>query len=145
MKLAPYLPAKTFTAMLRLCHNRALCQRAANAGVAVGDIGKRVVWGNHSPTMYPDYRFATAKAESLKEKINDAARNADTIIPTVRKRGAAIIQARGLSSAASAANAATDHIPARVLGGDGKGVYMRVLAHGFLGLTGGGLSGHSEA
>src|SRR3546814_16245803 len=116
MKSAPDLPAKNVTAMLRLDHNRALSQLAAKAGVAVGDIEKLVVWGNHSPTMYPDYRFATAKGESLKEKINDAAWNADTFIPTVGKRGAAIIEARGLSSAASAANAAVAHLPARVLG-----------------------------
>src|SRR3546814_3735983 len=77
MMSAPDLPAKNFTAMLRLDHNRALSQLAAKAGVAVGDIEKLVVWSNHSPTMYPDYRFATAKGESLKEKINDAAWNAD--------------------------------------------------------------------
>src|SRR5690606_2462467 len=72
MKSAPDLPAKNFTAMLRLDHNRALSQLAGKAGVAVGDIEKLVVWGNHSPTMYPDYRFATAKGESLKDRINDA-------------------------------------------------------------------------
>src|SRR3546814_6745567 len=104
MKSAPDLPAKNFTAMLRLDHTRALSQLAAKAGVAVGDIEKLVVWGNHSPTIYPDYRFATAGGASLKEKINDAAWNADTYIPPVGKRGAAILEARGQSSAASAAN-----------------------------------------
>ncbi len=72
MKSAPDLPAKNFTAMLRLDHNRALSQLANKAGVAVGDIENMVVWGNHSPTMYPDYRFATAKGVSLKDNINDA-------------------------------------------------------------------------
>src|SRR5688572_11973471 len=76
MKSAPSLPAKNFTAMLRLDHNRALSQLAAKAGVAVADIEKMVVWGNHSPTMYPDYRFAIVKGESLKDKINDADWNA---------------------------------------------------------------------
>ena len=86
--------------MLRLDHNRALSQLANKAGVAVADIEKLVVWGNHSPTMYPDYRFATVGGASLKDKIGDADWNANTFIPTVGKRGAAIIEARGLSSAA---------------------------------------------
>ena len=83
MKSAPDLPAKNFTAMLRLDHNRALSQLAGKAGVAVGDIEKMVVWGNHSPTMYPDYRFATVGGESLKDKINDADWNANAFIPQV--------------------------------------------------------------
>src|SRR3546814_18374174 len=116
--------------MLRRDHSRALSQLAAKAGVAVGDIEKLVVWGNHSPTMYPDYRFATAKGESLKEKIKDAAWNADTFIPTVGKRGAAIIEASGLSSAASAANAAIDPIHARGLGRAGQWVTMGVPSAG---------------
>ncbi|MDB6162603.1 MAG: malate dehydrogenase, partial [Xanthomonadaceae bacterium] len=109
MKSAPDLPAKNFTAMLRLDHNRALSQIAAKTGVAVGDIEKMAVWGNHSPTMYADYRFATISKESaksggasVKDLINDQPWNADTFLPTVGKRGAAIIEARGLSSAASA-------------------------------------------
>lgn len=110
MKSAPDLPAKNFTAMLRLDHNRALSQLANKAGVAVGDIEKLIVWGNHSPTMYPDYRFATVGGESLKDRINDADWNANEFIPKVGKRGAAIIEARGASSAASAANAAIDHV-----------------------------------
>src|SRR5690242_16684284 len=110
MKSAPSLPAKNFTAMLRLDHNRALSQVANKAGVAVADIEKLAVWGNHSPTMYPDYRFATVGGASLKDRIGDADWNANTFIPTVGKRGAAIIEARGLSSAASAANAAIDHM-----------------------------------
>src|SRR6186713_598941 len=84
MKSAPDLPAKNFTAMLRLDHNRALSQLASKAGVAVADIDKLVVWGNHSPTMYPDYRFATTtNGISLKDAINDADWNANTFIPQV--------------------------------------------------------------
>ena len=110
MKSAPDLNPRNFTAMLRLDHNRALSQLATRADVAVGDIEGLIVWGNHSPTMYPDYRFATANGVNLKDKVNDADWNANTFIPQVGKRGAAIIEARGLSSAASAANAAIDHI-----------------------------------
>jgi malate dehydrogenase len=134
MKSAPDLPAKNFTAMLRLDHNRALSQLANKAGVAVGDIEKLVVWGNHSPTMYPDYRFATVNGESMKDKINDAEWNANAFIPQVGKRGAAIIEARGLSSAASAANAAIDHIRDWVLGTDGKWVTMGVPSDGSYGI-----------
>jgi malate dehydrogenase len=134
MKSAPDLPAKNFTAMLRLDHNRALSQLANKAGVAVADIEKLVVWGNHSPTMYPDYRFATVGGESLKDRIGDADWNANTFIPQVGKRGAAIIEARGLSSAASAANAAIDHIRDWALGterqvGDHGRAVRRQLRH----------------
>ena len=133
MKSAPDLPSKNFTAMLRLDHNRALSQLANKAGVAVGDIEKLVVWGNHSPTMYPDYRFATVNGQSLKDKINDADWNANTFIPQVGKRGAAIIEARGLSSAASAANAAIDHVRDWVLGSD-DWVTMGVPSDGSYGI-----------
>ncbi len=141
MKSAPDLPAKNFTAMLRLDHNRALSQLAIKAGVAVGDIEKLIVWGNHSPTMYPDYRFATAGGASLKDKINDAAWNSDTFIPQVGKRGAAIIEARGLSSAASAANAAIDHVRDWVLGSNGKWVTMGVPSDGSYGIPEGVIYG----
>jgi len=134
MKSAPDLPAKNFTAMLRLDHNRALSQLANKAGVAVGDIEKLVVWGNHSPTMYPDYRFATVGGASLKDKINDADWNANEFIPKVGKRGAAIIEARGLSSAASAANAAIDHVRDWVLGSNGKWVTMGIPSDGSYGI-----------
>ena len=130
MKSARDLPAMNFTAMLRLDHNRALSQLAAKAGVAVGDIENLIVWGNHSPTMYPDYRFATVNGKSLKDLINDPDWNANTFIPQVGKRGAAIIEARGLSSAASAANAAIDHIRDWVLGSNGKWVTMGVPSDG---------------
>jgi malate dehydrogenase len=85
-------------------------QIAAKTGCAVGDIEKLTVWGNHSPTMYADYRFATVNGKSVKDTINDQDWNANVFLPTVGKRGAAIIAARGLSSAASAANAAIDHM-----------------------------------
>jgi len=130
MKSAPDLPKKNFTAMLRLDHNRALSQLAAKSGKPVGDIEKLVVWGNHSPTMYPDYRFATVGDQSLKSLINDDVWNKDVFIPTVGKRGAAIIEARGLSSAASAANAAIDHIRDWVLGTNGKWVTMGIPSDG---------------
>ena len=141
MKSAPDLKPENFTAMLRLDHNRALSQLAAKAGVAVGDIEKLVVWGNHSPTMYPDYRFATANGVSLKDKINDADWNANDFIPKVGKRGAAIIEARGLSSAASAANAAIDHVRDWVLGSNGKWVTMGVPSDGSYGIPEGVIFG----
>ena len=134
MKSAPDLPAKNFTAMLRLDHNRALSQLANKAGVAVGDIEKLVVWGNHSPTMYPDYRFATIGGASLKDRIADEAWNRETFIPKVGKRGAAIIEARGLSSAASAANAAIDHVRDWVLGTNGKWTTMGIPSDGSYGI-----------
>jgi malate dehydrogenase len=130
MKSAPDLPKKNFTAMLRLDHNRALSQIAAKTGKAVGDIEKLAVWGNHSPTMYPDYRFATIGGQSVKAMINDDVWNKDVFLPTVGKRGAAIIEARGLSSAASAANAAIDHIRDWVLGTNGKWVTMGIPSDG---------------
>jgi len=137
MKSAPDLPAKNFTAMLRLDHNRALSQLAAKAGVAVADIEQLIVWGNHSPTMYPDIRFATAQGQGLAQAINDDAWNREVFIPTVGKRGAAIIEARGLSSAASAANAAIDHVRDWVLGSNGKWVTMGVPSDGSYGIPAG--------
>jgi malate dehydrogenase len=134
MKSAPSLPRENFTAMLRLDHNRALSQVAAKAGCKVADIEKMTVWGNHSPTMYADYRFATCNGKSVKDMINDPAWNADVFLPTVGKRGAAIIEARGLSSAASAANAAIDHMRDWVLGSKGKWVTMGVPSDGDYGI-----------
>ena len=141
MKSAPDLPSENFTAMLRLDHNRALSQLAGKAGVPVADIEKLIVWGNHSPTMYPDYRFAAVNGQSLKAKINDEAWNADTFIPVVGKRGAAIIEARGLSSAASAANAAIDHVRDWALGSNGKWVTMGVPSDGSYGIPEGVIYG----
>ncbi len=134
MKSAPDLPAKNFTAMLRLDHNRALSQVAAKTGKAVADIEKMVVWGNHSPTMYADYRFATINGESVKSMISDEEWNKNTFLPTVGKRGAAIIEARGLSSAASAANAAIDHMRDWALGTNGKWVTMGIPSDGSYGI-----------
>ena len=134
MKSAPDLPAKNFTAMLRLDHNRAASQLAEKTGKAVRDIEKLCVWGNHSPTMYADYRFATIGGESVKDLINDQDWNANVFLPTVGKRGAAIIEARGLSSAASAANATIDHIRDWVLGTNGKWVTMGVPSDGSYGI-----------
>ena len=134
MKSAPSLPRENFTAMLRLDHNRALSQIAAKTGCKVGDIEKMTVWGNHSPTMYADYRFATCNGKAVKDMINDQVWNADTFLPTVGKRGAAIIEARGLSSAASAANAAIDHMRDWALGSNGKWVTMGIPSNGDYGI-----------
>ena len=134
MKSAPDLNPRNFTAMLRLDHNRALSQLAAKTGKTVESFEHFTVWGNHSPTMYPDYRFATVNGESLKDRINDADWNVNVFIPTVGKRGAAIIEARGLSSAASAANAAIDHIRDWALGTNGKWVTMGVPSDGSYGI-----------
>ena len=123
-----------YTAMLRLDHNRALSQLAAKTGKAVASIENMAVWGNHSPTMYADYRFATVNGESVKSMINDEAWNRDVFLPTVGKRGAAIIEARGLSSAASAANAAIDHIRDWVLGSNGEWVTMGIPSDGSYGI-----------
>jgi len=130
MNSAPDLPAENFTAMLRLDHNRALTQLAQRAEVPVADIEKLIVWGNHSPTMYPDIRFAEADGVRLADKINDPTWVRETFIPTVAQRGAAIIEARGLSSAASAANAAIDHMRDWFLGSQGQWVTMGVPSDG---------------
>ena len=134
MKSAPSLPRGNFTAMLRLDHNRAASQIAARTGKAVADIEKLAVWGNHSPTMYADYRFATIGGQPVKSMINDEAWNRDTFLPTVGKRGAAIIAARGLSSAASAANAAIDHMRDWALGTNGRWVTMGIPSDGQYGI-----------
>ncbi len=134
MKSAPDLPRENFTAMLRLDHNRALSQIAAKTGKPVASIKKLAVWGNHSPTMYADYRFATIDGASVKDMINDQVWNKDVFLPTVGKRGAAIIEARGLSSAASAANAAIDHMRDWALGTGGEWVTMGVPSNGEYGI-----------
>ncbi len=148
MKSAPDLPRKNFTAMLRLDHNRAASQVAAKTGKAVADIEKLCVWGNHSPTMYADYRFATIRGaaagsanESVAAMINDQDWNANTFLPTVGKRGAAIIEARGVSSAASAANAAIDHMRDWALGTHGKWVTMGIPSGGQYGIPDGTMFG----
>ncbi len=134
MKSAPDLPRRNFTAMLRLDHNRAASQIAAKTGCAVADLEKLCVWGNHSPTMYADYRFARIGGKAVKDMINDQVWNKDVFLPTVGKRGAAIIEARGLSSAASAANAAIDHMRDWALGTGGKWATMGVPSNGEYGI-----------
>ena len=141
MKSAPSLPAKNFTAMLRLDHNRAASQIAEKTGKPVSSIEKLAVWGNHSPTMYADYRFATIDGQSVKDMINDEDWNRNTFLPTVGKRGAAIIEARGLSSAASAANAAIDHMRDWALGTNGKWVTMGIPSQGWYGIPEGVMFG----
>lgn len=131
---APDLPAGNFTAMLRLDHNRAISQLATRTGKPVSSIEKMVVWGNHSPTMYPDLRFATVGGQEAKSLVADETWYRETYIPTVGKRGAAIIAARGASSAASAANAAIDHMRDWMLGSDGHWVTMGVCSDGAYGI-----------
>ena len=131
------VPEKNFTAMLRLDHNRALSQLSAKTGRPVSSLKNLIVWGNHSPTMYADYRFVTSNGDSVKALINDDVWNRDTFLPTVGKRGAAIIEARGLSSAASAANAAIDHMRDWFLGSNGEWVTMGVPSDGSYGIPAG--------
>ena len=128
------VPEKNFTAMLRLDHNRALSQLALKSGRDVASLKKLVVWGNHSPTMYADYRFVVSGNDNVSKLINDDAWNRNVFLPTVGKRGAAIIEARGLSSAASAANAAIDHIRDWWLGSNGEWVTMGVPSDGSYGI-----------
>jgi malate dehydrogenase len=134
MKSAPSLPKKNFTAMLRLDHNRALSQLAAKAACPVASIEHLAVWGNHSPTMYADYRFATSGGRALPSIIQDEVWNREVFLPTVGKRGAAIIEARGLSSAASAANAAIDHVRDWALGTGDRWVTMGIASDGSYGI-----------
>lgn len=115
---APDVPRERFTAMTRLDHNRALSQLAKKLGVAVTDIQNMTIWGNHSATQYPDLFHAKVGGKTAAEAVNDQAWLENDFIPTVAKRGAAIIEARGASSAASAANAAIDHIHDWVNGTD---------------------------
>jgi malate dehydrogenase len=127
---APDIPAERFTAMMRLDHNRALAQLANKLEVPVTEISKLAVWGNHSTTQYPDITHADVGTDNAWAKVGDEAWIADEFIPTVAKRGAAIIEARGASSAASAANAAIDHVHDWVLGTDGAWVSMAVPSDG---------------
>jgi malate dehydrogenase len=116
MHSAPDVPNDRFTAMMRLDHNRALTQVAQKTGVAVSEVTNMTIWGNHSATQYPDVVHAKVGGASAWDTIGDEAWVADTFIPTVQTRGAAIIEARGGSSVASAANAAIDHMHDWVLG-----------------------------
>jgi malate dehydrogenase len=107
---APDIPGERFTAMTRLDHNRALSQLATRTGSTIAEIKHLTIWGNHSATQYPDWSQATIGGRPAEEVVGDRGWLEDTFIPTVAKRGAAIIEARGSSSAASAANAAIDHV-----------------------------------
>ncbi len=134
MKSAPDLKPENFTAMLRLDHNRAMAQLSQKANIALESIEKFCVWGNHSPTMYPDYRFAEVGEQSLPNIINDKNWNENIFIPEVGTRGAAIIAARGASSAMSAANAAIDHMHDWHLGTNQKWTTMGVPSDGSYGI-----------
>ncbi|GAA4949030.1 MAG: malate dehydrogenase [Streptomycetaceae bacterium] len=138
---APDVPAERFTAMTRLDHNRAVSQLAQKTGAAVTDIAKLTIWGNHSATQYPDIFHAEIAGKNAAETVNDEAWLADTFIPTVAKRGAAIIEARGASSAASAANAAIDHVHTWVNGtAAGDWTSMGVVSDGSYGVPEGLIS-----
>src|ERR671917_195971 len=135
MSNADGVPRERFTAMTRLDHNRAVAQLADKTGAAVSDISHMAVWGNHSPTMYPDLFNAKVRGERAWDAVGDEGWIADEFIPRVGKRGAEIIDARGASSAASAANAAIDHVRDWVLGTpDGDWVSMAVPADGSYGI-----------
>ena len=141
MKSAPDLPSRNFTAMLRLDHNRALSQLSTKSGQSVDSIKQLIVWGNHSPTMYPDYRFASINGRPAPEVIDNQDWYENTFISTVGKRGAAIIDARGLSSAASAASAAIDHMRDWILGSEGEWTTMGVPSDGSYGIPEGVIYG----
>jgi malate dehydrogenase len=143
MKNAKSLKPQQFTAMMRLDHNRATSQVAQKIGKPVSSIRKMTVWGNHSATQYPDIFQAEADGKKVWPMINDMSWLEQTFIPTVQKRGAAIIEARGLSSAASAANAAIDHMRDWALGTrEGDWVSMGIPADGSYGIPEGVLYGY---
>ena len=137
---APDIPSSRFTAMTRLDHNRALAQLATKAGCHVTDIDKVTVWGNHSSTQYPDLTHATVKGAPVTDILADRAWVEEDFIPTVAKRGAAIIDARGASSAASAASAAIDHVHDWVLGTSGSWTSSSVMSDGSYGVPEGIIS-----
>jgi malate dehydrogenase len=141
MSNAPDVPHERFTAMTRLDHNRAMAQLASKLEVSVTEISRMTIWGNHSTTQYPDLVNATVGGRSAWDAVDDEAWIADEFIPTVAKRGAAIIEARGASSAASAANAAVDHVHDWVLGtSEGDWISMSVPSDGSYDVTEGVVS-----
>ncbi|MFL6623868.1 MAG: malate dehydrogenase [Sulfurifustis sp.] len=143
MKNAPSLNPRNFTAMMRLDHNRALTQVAQKTGRPVTSVKKMTIWGNHSATQYPDVFNAEVDGQNAAKLINDQQWIEGTFIPTVQKRGAAIIEARGLSSAASAANAAIEHVRDWVLGTPaGDWVSMGVPSDGSYGIPEGVMFGY---
>jgi malate dehydrogenase len=141
MRNAASIPAERFTAMTRLDHNRAIAQLAERVGASVNDVTKMTIWGNHSATQFPDLYHAEVTGENAYERVGDHDWYAKTFIPTVQQRGAAIIKARGSSSAASAANAAVDHVRSWVLGTPaGDWVSMAVCSDGSYGVDAGLIS-----
>jgi malate dehydrogenase len=134
MKSAPNLKRENFTAMLRLDHNRALAALSKKTSKSVDAIDKLIVWGNHSPTMYPDIRFATVAGATMKSLVNDDAWLKETFIPVVGQRGKAIIDASGISSVPSAANAALDHMRDWWQGAPAKWITMGVPSNGEYGI-----------
>jgi malate dehydrogenase len=141
MNNAPDIPRERFTSMMRLDHNRAVAQLAAKLAVPVTDISEMGVWGNHSPTMYADLFHAKVRGELAAGVVDDQAWIENDFLPNVGKRGAAIIEARGASSAASAANAAIDHVRDWVSGTDGGWVSMGVPSDGSYDVPEGLISG----
>lgn len=138
---APDLDPKQFTAMMRLDHNRAMTQVAQKTGTTINDVTNMTIWGNHSATQYPDIFHANVNGQNAAAMINDQDWLENDFIPTVQKRGAAIIKARGLSSAASAANAAIDHMHDWVLGTpEGDWVSMGIPSDGSYGVPEGIIS-----
>jgi malate dehydrogenase len=145
MKNAPNLKPRNFTAMVRLDHNRALAQLAEKTGTHVNDLKRVTIWGNHSSTQYPDLHHATVKGKPALSLV-DAGWYRDQFIPTVQQRGAAIIKARGASSAASAASAAIDHMRDWTLGTpEGDWVSMAVPSDGSYGIPAGVIYGYPVA
>ncbi|MBV9604886.1 MAG: malate dehydrogenase [Solirubrobacterales bacterium] len=139
---APDIPAERFTSMMRLDHNRAIAQLAAKAGSPVREVTNMTVWGNHSPTQYPDIFHAKVNGRGAAETVDDQEWLENDFIPTVQKRGTAVIEARGASSAASAANAAVDHVRDWVLGTpDGDWVSMGIPSDGSYGVDEGLICG----
>jgi malate dehydrogenase len=142
MHNAPDIPAERFTSMMRLDHNRAIAQLARKVNAGVADITNMTVWGNHSPTQYPDLFHAKVKGQNAADAVGDQEWLENDFIPTVQKRGTAVIEARGASSAASAANAAIDHMHDWVLGTrEGDWVSMGIPSDGSYGIDEGLISG----
>ena len=140
---APDIPRQRFTAMMRLDHNRGIAQVAKKTGAAVSDVTNMTIWGNHSASQYPDVFHAKVNGAAAAETIGDQSWIEDDFIPTVQKRGAAIIEARGASSAASAANAAIDHVHDWVLGTpEGDWVSMAIPSDGTYGIQEGIFCGY---
>ncbi len=139
---APDIPSERFTAMMRLDHNRAKAQLAAKAGSTIDEVTNMTIWGNHSATQYPDIFHAKVNGRNAAEVVNDQQWLEDDFIPTVQKRGAAVIEVRGASSAASAANAAIDHVHDWMLSTPpGDWVSMAIPSDGSYGVDEGVISG----